>query len=161
METQIRIAEKPADFRIFRDLVVEYEASLPADLRHRNFNSCLPDVERDYGPPNAAFIAIADDKPCGCVAFTQLSESIAVMKKLYVKPQYRNAGIARALLTRFMEEVRPRGFSRIVLDTDAERLQAAYRLYLSLGFEECGPYGEVEYRCPTFMELRISTQAAE
>jgi len=47
--------------------------------------------------------------------------------------------------------------ARLVLDTARERLRAAYELYRSLGFRECEPYGAVDYRCPTFMELRLDT----
>ena len=43
----------------------------------------------------------------------------------------------------------------VVLDTHAERLPAAYGLYLSLGFSDCDAYGTVDYACPTYMELRL------
>ena len=47
-------------------------------------------------------------------------------------------------------------YRRVVLDTEKQRLQTAYNLYRSFGFEECAPYAEVDYRCPTFMELRLA-----
>ncbi|HEY2554976.1 MAG TPA: hypothetical protein VGI15_06985, partial [Candidatus Cybelea sp.] len=36
-----------------------------------------------------------------------------------------------------------------------EHLPVAYRLYLSFGFQESAPYTTVNYRCPTFMELKL------
>jgi hypothetical protein len=59
-------------------------------------------------------------------------------------------GVAEALT--FLRES---GYRRVVLDTDKERLRAAYELYGSLGFSECEPYGPVDYASPTFMELRL------
>jgi hypothetical protein len=47
-------------------------------------------------------------------------------------------------------------YARIALDTERERLPAAYALYASLGFRDCEPYGPVSYENPTFMELPLS-----
>ena len=50
---------------------------------------------------------------------------------------------------------RDSGFHRLVLDTEKSELVAAYRLYRSLGFEECAPFASVSYDTPTFMELPL------
>lgn len=141
------------EFARFKDLVLEYEASLPEDLRHRQFTREVGDIARHYGPPNAAFVATVNEAAAGCVALTMLDGTTAVVKKMYVPPEYRNQGIARALMAALTDYARGRGVTRLVLDTARERLQAAYALYRSLGFRECQPYGEVDYRCPTFMEM--------
>jgi GNAT superfamily N-acetyltransferase len=78
-----------------------------------------------------------------------------VVKKMYVAPAYRQRGVARALMRELIACARERGVARLVLDTARDRMQGAYALYLALGFRECEPYGHVDYRCPTFMELRI------
>lgn len=155
MATQVRLVETPADFRRFRELVVEYEQSLPQDLRHPDFQQQLQQLDVHYGPPNAAFVATIDGLPGGCVALTQLNASTSIVKKLYVKPEYRKLGLARALLSAVLDLSRERGLERIVLDTERDRLPAAYKLYLSLGFTECEPYGKVDYPGPTFMELKL------
>jgi GNAT superfamily N-acetyltransferase len=156
MTIAVRLAVSPGDFMNFRDLAIEYENSLPVDLRHADFARQLESLEEAYAAPNAAFLAELDDVPCGCVALMALDTSTAVMKKMYVRPDYRRRGVARALLDAFLQTSRDRGFTRIVLDTERRRLEAAYRLYASLGFEECEPYGPVDYESPTFMQLHIS-----
>jgi GNAT superfamily N-acetyltransferase len=156
MSTDVRIAQDPADFDRFRDLVTEYEQSLPDDLQHSEFAREIDELQAHYGPPGAAFVAGVDGEPAGCVALNVIGDTTAVIKKLYVKPAYRNLGLARQLMGALIDFARSGHVTRLVLDTERERLPAAYRLYLSLGFRECEPYGEVDYRCPTFMELALS-----
>jgi putative acetyltransferase len=145
--------QRAAQFEQFRDLQVAYEESLPADLRHS-----LPDLaglESLYAEPNAAFLGLVDDNAAGCVAVTTLDPSSDILKRLYVDPAFRNVGLARALVNVALQFSREHERLRVVLDTDRERLAAAYKLYVSLGFQECTPYGPVDYARPTYMELRI------
>ena len=149
---EITIAADAATFRRFAALTAEYEQMLPPDLRHENFTTESADIEGAYGYPNAAFVATTDGKACGCVAFARLDARTAVVKKMYVRPEFRGRGIARALMQAVEIEARRRGLERLVLDTERDVLREAYNLYVTLGFTDCGPYGEVDYATPTFME---------
>jgi GNAT superfamily N-acetyltransferase len=153
MALDVRRARDIAEFQQFRALQIEYEESLPPDLRHSLPD--LPGLRTTYVGPNAAFLASIDQDASGCMAVTALDASTSVLKRLYVTPAYRGLGIARALIDVATSFSRNQHHDRIVLDTDRERLPAAYRLYLSLGFEKCEPYGPVDYASPTYMELRL------
>ena len=155
MPTTIHAASNAADFKAFRELVAEYEASLPEDLQIADLGDELRNIEARYGKPNVAFLAIADSTAVGCVGVTTLDESTAVIKRLYVVPKYRQAGAGRDLIVASIEFARNMQFARIVLDTDRERLNRAYRLYVALGFKECAPFSGADYACPTYMELRL------
>ncbi len=155
MKLSVRSAANDADFDRFRELLVEYEESLAEDLRHSDFAVELADLRKYYGPPHAGFIADVDGAPAGCVALCELDRQTAAVKKMYVSPDHRNMGVARALMASLLELARERNYDRVVLDTDRTRLAPAYRLYQSLGFTGSAPYGRVEYACPTFMELRL------
>ncbi len=155
MRLDVGLAADPVRWAAFRELVIEYEASLPPDLRHADLKAELTRLEQSYGPPHAAFAAMVDQAPAGCIAFTRLDATTVIVKKLYVPTAYRRRGIARALLAALTDTARARGHARLVLDTDRDRLAAAYALYLSLGFRACAPYGEVDYASPAFMELAI------
>ncbi len=135
--------------------MIEYEESLPPDLRHGRVED-IQTVRRDYNEPNAAFLATIDQEAVGCVAVSRLDPATALMLRLFVKPSHRGKGVARMLVTEAIRFLRSGRYERIVLDTDKGRLRAAYDLYLSLGFRECEPYGAVDYESPTYMELHLS-----
>jgi putative acetyltransferase len=149
--TQVRNDEQ---FVALQELLVEYERSLPVDLRH-GLEPDLQSVRRSYIEPNAAFLALVERAVAGCVALVRHDRRTGSVQRLYAKPAYRGAGAGRALIQAALDFARRRGYERVVLDTHAQRLPAAYRLYRSLGFADCEPYGSVDYACPTFMELRF------
>ena len=99
-------------------------------------------------------MASLDGQPCGCLALDERDASTGIVKRLYVKPSFRGHGIARALMDDSIAVARERGYTRVILDTNREQLAAAYKLYLSMGFSEyASENDDVEYVCPTFMEL--------
>jgi GNAT superfamily N-acetyltransferase len=129
----------------FYDLIAEYEAALPPELRHATLE-----------PFVAAFMASLDGEPCGCLALDERDATTGVVKRLYVKPSSRGHGVARALMDDLLAVARERGYTRVILDTNREQLAAAYKLYLSMGFTEYAAENEgAEYACPTFMELKL------
>src|ERR1700737_4837180 len=154
MGTAILRTQTAAQFESLHELLIEYERSLPSDLRHGP-EPDLQSLPQAYDGSNAAFLALIDGTAVGCIAVTGLDTSTAVMKRLYVKPAYRQFGLARALVAALIAFAREHRYVRVVLDTDRERLNAAYRLYASLGFSDCEPYADVDYANPTYMELRL------
>lgn len=147
-------AESLNDFRQLRTLLLDYEGDLEPDLRH----GAVPPVEgvyRSYEAPNAAFVALQDGDCAGCVVARLLDAATVVLARLFVRPQHRGAGIGRALVARVIGFAREAGFARVVLDTDKDKLPAAYELYVSFGFTECDPYEPIDYGCPTFMQLPL------
>jgi putative acetyltransferase len=151
----VHVAESAADFAALLALLTEYEESLPIELRHAEFENDRTRLEGVYGPPNAAFLATVDGTSCGCVALIREDASTGVIKRLYVQPRFRTHGVGRALLGALLENARENGYERVVLDTHREQLAAAYRLYRAFGFVEREPFGDVDYECATFMELRL------
>lgn len=135
--------------------MIEYEERLPPDLRHGRVEN-VDTIRRDFTEPNAAFLATSGQDAIGCVAVKRLDASTALVVRLFVKLGYRGEGIARKLVAAALEFVGERRYQRVVLDTDKDRLHAAYKLYRSLGFTECEPYGPVDYESPTYMELHLN-----
>ncbi len=154
MAAEVREVRDERDFRAFHELLVAYEAALPPVLRHGSVPS-IDELERNYGERSAAFLADIGGHAVGCVAVSELDAQTGVIMRLFVRPESRGAGAARALVQRALEFLKTAEYSRVVLDTDKERLPAAYRLYQSFGFSECGPYTTVSYPCPTFMDRHI------
>jgi putative acetyltransferase len=156
MAAVIRHAQDERNFRDFHELLVEYEAALPPALRHGSVPG-VDELELMYRGRSAAFLAEAAGRTVGCVAVSELDAQTGVIMRLFVRPESRGAGAARALVLPALEFLEIAGYGRVVLDTDKEQLPAAYRLYQSVGFSECGPYTPVSYPCPTFMQRRIGS----
>lgn len=121
----------------------------------------MPAIRQTFSAPNAAFIGTHDGAAIGCAAVKragndrQVTTTTAVLLRLYVRPDSRRLGAARLLVTSAIAFARDAGFHRLALDTEKSELEAAYRLYRSLGFKECAPFATVSYDTPTFMELLL------
>ncbi len=154
MSATVLRVQSADEFERLHALLIEYEDSLPVDLRHGS----VPELQRlhvVYGRSGAAFLAMVDGVAAGCVGVIDHDPSTAIVQRLYVTPAHRNLGVARGLVGAVIEHARSHEYRRVVLDTDRERLRAAYELYRSFGFAICEPYGVVDYATPTFMELRL------
>jgi putative acetyltransferase len=154
MAVTIRKVDGEAAFGSLRKLFVEYEADLPQHLRHGEVPA-LTELTGSYAGKNRAFLAISDGEGVGCVAVRAFDAQTALLLRLYVRPAFRGLGSARALVKAAVEFARQQNYCRLLLDTNKEALEPAYRLYRSLGFVECEPFTTVTYACPTFMELEL------
>jgi ribosomal protein S18 acetylase RimI-like enzyme len=131
-----------ADVATARRLFEEYAAAIGVDLCFQNFSHELATLPGDYAPPRGCLlIAERDGRPVGCVALRPLAGEPASgeMKRLYVQPRGRGAGLGRALAEAVIDRARAAGYRELKLDTLAS-MREARALYLALGFRECAPY---------------------
>jgi GNAT superfamily N-acetyltransferase len=92
-----------------------------------------------------AFVTFDGETPVGCASFKRFDEDTAEIKRVFVKPEYRGRGIARAILALLEQAAKERGYARLLLETGAP-LVAAHRLYLSTGYSiipNYGPYADM------------------
>ena len=122
-------------------------------------SACYPEpgtthfrLDADEVAPGAGAFLIARDggRPVGCGALRRVRDEDAVrelgpdvgeLKRMYVAPEARGRGIARALLSRLESEARALGMTRLVLETGIHQ-QEAMTLYRAAGFADIPPYGE-------------------
>lgn len=119
-----------------RNLFSAYVAELSEDLGFQDFDNELADPLKKYGPPNGSLIiAYWHGEPVGCIAMQPLPyEGICEMKRLYVKPEYRDSKIAGELVNQIEKDAIERGYNKMVLDT-LDRLHPAIQLYIKHGFK--------------------------
>lgn len=89
------------------------------------------------------FLALADDESVGTVQVKRLDESVAEVKRLYVSPAYRGAGVGEMLVERLCADLREDGFERLRLGV-APYHESAQALYQSFGFAYRPPYEQTQ-----------------
>jgi ribosomal protein S18 acetylase RimI-like enzyme len=130
-----------------RSLFREYAASLSVDLCFQNFACELEELPGSYDP-----ILLASG--AGCVALRPLSDGIAEMKRLYVRPQHRGTGLGRQLAQSIIQAARDRRYRSLRLDTLPE-MPEAINLYRRLGFREIARYCNNPVPGALFMEMDL------
>lgn len=123
-----------------RRLFTEYQAALGVDLEFQDFDNELATLPGLYASPNGRLLLVrVDDAVAGCVALRPLPGDACEMKRLFVRPGFRAAGIGRVLAERVIAEARAIGYRRIYLDT-LPSMGRAQQLYEVLGFRDIEPY---------------------
>ncbi|MBE2294392.1 MAG: GNAT family N-acetyltransferase [Phycisphaerales bacterium] len=133
----VETADQIAEVRV---LFHEYERFLDVDLCFQGFEEELATLPGKYAPPDGRLLLATDGRQAaGCVALRRLDQTVCEMKRLFVRPAYRNQGLGRLLATRVVAEATTLGYATMRLDT-LDRLQDAMRMYAALGFWRCSPY---------------------
>jgi ribosomal-protein-alanine N-acetyltransferase len=79
----------------------------------------------------------SDDRIAGTLAVAVTSQGEGHLRGMAVHPRFQRRGIATALLTAALNELRARGCRRVTLDT-TDPLLGAVRFYESHGFQPTG-----------------------
>jgi GNAT superfamily N-acetyltransferase len=137
---EIRPAEIPRDLPTVKRLFREYADGLGIDLAFQGFEAELADLPGKYAPPaGRILLAWRGAAAVGCVALRPVDRRTCEMKRLYLRPEARGAGLGRRLAERLFAEARAAGYARMCLDT-VPSMAAAVGLYTSLGFEPTEAY---------------------
>lgn len=102
------------------------------------------------------FFALSGDDVLGTCAALRLSDTVVELAKLGVVPSAQNRGVGRRLCEAVIELARRSGASRVVL-TSNHQLEAALRLYRSLGFRDAPFPGDNPYTtADVYMALELA-----
>lgn len=157
----IQEALAPGEITMAHDLIRRYAAWLAIDLDFQDLDTELAKLPGVYARPEGRLLlALAGDAAIGCVGLRRLTEGTGEVKRLYVSPEHRGGGIGRRLMETLIHEARAIGYRRLRLDT-LPRMDAARRLYVSLGFRITGPYYATPLEGTVFMEIILDATDAE
>jgi GNAT superfamily N-acetyltransferase len=148
----VRVERPGPQMEEVRALFAEYWKSFGFTPCFQGFDEELASLPGAYAPPRGALLLAPGQ---GCVALRALDARTAEMKRLYVRPAARGAGLGRELAEAAVSRARELGFSRLVLDTIAERMEEAVRLYRSIGFCDAPPYLDQPTPGALCMELAL------
>jgi GNAT superfamily N-acetyltransferase len=135
---EVRLESDRLDSPVGERLVTE----LLADLRDR-YGAEDPDEPdpSDLAPPTGVFlVAWLGDEPVGCGGVRAHEGDVGEIKRMYVKPAARRAGVARTVLVELENRARGLGYARLRLETGV-RQPEAIALYEASGYEAIAPYG--------------------
>lgn len=144
-QVQIRPVRGLLDLVQVRELFAEYAAWLGVDLAFQDFAREAASLPGAYVPPRGCLLlACVDGQAAGCVALRPLPIGDAGLqtgevKRLWVRPAFRQQRIGRDLLGRLIGVAADAGHARLVLDT-LPAMQAAQALYRAAGFLPIDPY---------------------
>jgi len=151
-------ANSPELVVVARDLFREYARAIETDLEYQGFAAEVASLPVPYVPPDGALlIAHAGADVAGCVALRLLDPHTGEMKRLYVRPAYRNLGLGKRLVEAIIRAARKAGYSELRLDT-LPSMAAAQALYRQLGFVEIPPYNEAHLPGTRFYALSLAAK---
>jgi putative acetyltransferase len=128
-------------FSAYRDFLETIESTHCFNFaRYALEIAALPEWYSDEN--GGLLVALVDGMAAGCIAFRTAPKEPATtceIKRLFVLPEFRGQGIARALIAETLKRAVAHGFERAILDTDVVSMPTAYATYLGFGFEEYTP----------------------
>jgi len=133
-------AERP-DSRDASALIEELDEVLdplyPSESRH-GFS-----IEKLIQDNVAFFVVREDGKPAGCGGVKLFGTEYGEVKRMYVRPEFRGAGLGRKMLRHLEDYARKKGVAILRLETGIYQSEAI-GLYERFGFERIGPFGEYQ-----------------
>ena len=164
----IRRIDEREDRPLLQELLKEYHEWMETMVRSKtdasyDATTSVADDLRDVANPATACRAWITEygsaDAAGCGLLYGVSEDMAELKRLYVRPSQRGHGVGRTLTATLIDVATECGYGTLALTTPPWS-HAAHALYDSLGFERTGPYPET--RLPEqyhdgaiFMQLNI------
>jgi len=144
-----------SELETVRELMRAYADSLPFDLAFQGFDRELAELPGDYAPPRGALlVAHLGERIGGCVALRPFGDATCEMKRLFVAPDARGAGLGRLLAEAIIGEARRLDYSAMRLDT-TPGMETAQALYAQLGFREIAAYRHNPVDGTRFLELEL------
>ncbi len=138
-----------------RLLFEEYVSSLGFDVAFQNVADELARLPGLYAPPSGRLLlALHENRAAGCVALKKLDNQTCEMKRLYVRPQYRNLRVGKTLVDALISEAQVAGYRRMRLTT-VMTMERAISIYQSWGFKEIPAYCHHPVPGTIFMELTL------
>ncbi len=119
------------------------------DIRFRDgFDPGAGGAARDAAamrPPGGAFVVImAGDRTVGCGGLQRIDDDTVEIKRMWIHPDWRGAGLGRRLLAELERIAADRGSGRVVLDTN-EVLTEAVTMYERNGYVAIERYNDNPY----------------
>jgi GNAT superfamily N-acetyltransferase len=145
--TVLRFVACDPEVRPASELLAEMSAEL-TEVYETPGRLDLPKVSADDLRPPLGVYLVGWDGPAAVAGggLRRLSEEVAEIKRMYVRPAARSRGVAAQLLLALESEAARLGYQRVRLDT-GPRQGHALALYRRSGYAEVPPYNDNPFAC--------------
>jgi len=97
-------------------------------------------------PGGAYYVGYEGTRGVAGGGLRRLTDGVAEIKRMYVRPEARSRGLAADLLRALEDAARGLGYGAVRLDTGPKQVHAQ-RLYRGAGYVEVPPYNENPFAC--------------
>jgi GNAT superfamily N-acetyltransferase len=157
---ELAIRAERADGHAGAELLEEYYAEVRARYPGWSPEQGATASTDEMGPPGGRFlVAYLGGRPVACGTVKRLDDATGEIKRMYVRPEARGHGVARAVLAELERAAGELGYERVVLDT-GDRMPEAQALYRSSGYAETADYNGNPWAAVWF-EKRLARSARE
>ena len=142
-------------FQEYTDLLIAGDSTFKEYLQVQNYDEELMHLEVKYGlPKGRLYLAYCDNQLAGCIGLRKMDDLCCEMKRLYVRPDFRQKNIGSTLVKTIIADAKEIGYSYLLLDT-LPFLQEALSLYRKFGFYEIPCYNNSPMSDSIYMKLDI------
>lgn len=149
------LASTKADYDAAATLFKEYAGWLNIDLCFQHFSEELAQISTIYAPPSGGIILVkAGEAYIGCAGIRRIDDSVAELKRMYVKPEFQHQGIGKSLLLETLAMATNLQYKKVRLDT-LSRLEPAIKLYRQNGFYDIPAYYHNPEKSVVYLEKQL------
>lgn len=153
-----RRVETTAEFEQGKTLFKAYLKELDFKIDFQNIEKEFAQIRQQYAAPEGTLIiAYQKDRPIGCIGVRKLEDEIGEIKRMFVKPSFRNRQVGKKLLQLSIDQATQLGYRKVRLDS-LKRMKSAVKLYKNFGFYEISAYRHNPMKDALFLEKEIGDQ---
>jgi GNAT superfamily N-acetyltransferase len=157
MARRVVQATTAADWADGERLIRAYLQGLPFEVDFQDVESEIAALPTVYGPPDGALLLVRGDgdEALGVVGVRRFDDGDAELKRMYLEPEARGAGLGGTLAEEAVAVARSLGYRRLLLDTVAS-LTAAIAVYEGLGFVDIPAYRHNPFDDARYLALDLT-----
>lgn len=142
-------------FTEYTNMLVENDNAFREYLTIQNYEREIDHLEEKYGMPmGRLYLVFCDGEAAGCIGLKQIDEKNCEMKRLYVRPQFREHKIGNLLVEKIIGDAREIGYSHMLLYT-LPFLEKAIHMYEKFGFYKIDCYNNSPMSTAIYMRLDL------
>ncbi len=142
-------------FSEYTNMLITNDSSFQNYLDIQHYDEERNHLEEKYGMPyGRLYLAYCNGESAGCIGLKKINELNCEMKRLYVRPQFREKNIGRLLVQKIIIDAKQIGYSYMLLDT-LPFLEQAIHLYEKFGFYTIDCYNNSPMSSSIYMRLDL------